>query len=173
MQPSLTDQTDRFCQSTRIDNRHPEPSFIRKRSEGRTIGVVGDTYRFLATGEETAGQYAMWEAIVPPGGGPPPHIHSREEESFVVLEGEVTFFDEAGNRSVLKSYQGIMIPRGAYYRYLNTGPGNLMVLRVGAGSKNEQNEGNRIGGDGRALPSDSPENKHVEPVALPGKFFGA
>jgi len=28
---------------------------------------------------------------VPPGGGPPPHVHSREEESFYVLEGEITF----------------------------------------------------------------------------------
>lgn len=60
-------------------------------SEGRTIAVVGDIYRFLATGEETNGKYAMWEAIVPPGGGPPPHVHSREEESFYILEGEITF----------------------------------------------------------------------------------
>jgi len=27
---------------------------------------------------------------VPPGGGPPPHVHSREEEGFYVLEGEIT-----------------------------------------------------------------------------------
>jgi uncharacterized cupin superfamily protein len=33
----------------------------------------------------------MWEAIVPPGGGPPPHIHSREEEAFYILEAEITF----------------------------------------------------------------------------------
>ncbi|MBL8828420.1 MAG: cupin domain-containing protein [Planctomycetaceae bacterium] len=64
---------------------------IRKPHAGRTIGVVGDVYRFLATGDETNGKYAMFEAIVPPGGGPPPHIHSREEESFYVLEGEITF----------------------------------------------------------------------------------
>jgi quercetin dioxygenase-like cupin family protein len=64
---------------------------IRKPSEGRTIAVVGDLYRFLATGEETDGKYAMFEAIVPPGGGPPPHIHSREEESFLILDGEITF----------------------------------------------------------------------------------
>ena len=31
------------------------------------------------------------EAIVPPGGGPPPHVHSREEEGFYILEGEITF----------------------------------------------------------------------------------
>jgi mannose-6-phosphate isomerase-like protein (cupin superfamily) len=52
--------------------------------------VVGDVYRFLATGEDTNGKYALWEAIVPPGGGPPPHVHSREEEGFYILEGEIT-----------------------------------------------------------------------------------
>ena len=64
---------------------------LRPPAEGRTIAVVGDVYRFLATGEETNGKYAIWEAIVPPGGGPPPHVHSREEEGFYILEGEITF----------------------------------------------------------------------------------
>jgi quercetin dioxygenase-like cupin family protein len=64
---------------------------IRNAAEGRTIAVVGDVYRFLATGEDTNGKYALWEAVVPPGGGPPPHVHSREEEGFYVLEGEITF----------------------------------------------------------------------------------
>ena len=59
---------------------------IRTPSKGRTVAVVGDVYRFLATGEDTNGKYALWEALVPPGGGPPPHVHSREEEGFYVLE---------------------------------------------------------------------------------------
>jgi len=54
------------------------------------VAVVGDVYRFLATGEDTNGKYALLEAIVPPGGGPPPHVHSREEEGFYILEGEIT-----------------------------------------------------------------------------------
>src|SRR5215475_3345474 len=69
----------------------PMTPTIRKPGEGRTIAVVGDVYRFLAMGEETDGRYALWEALVPPGGGPPPHVHSREEEGFYVLEGEITF----------------------------------------------------------------------------------
>ena len=67
------------------------PPILRKPTEGHTIAVVGDIYRFLAVGDETDGKYAMLEAFVPPGGGPPPHINSQEEESFLILEGEITF----------------------------------------------------------------------------------
>jgi mannose-6-phosphate isomerase-like protein (cupin superfamily) len=70
---------------------NPSTPVIRKPAQGRTVAVVGDVYRFLATCEDTDGKYALWEAIVPPGGGPPPHVHSREEEGFYVLEGEITF----------------------------------------------------------------------------------
>ena len=64
---------------------------FRQNGEGRCCSVVGDLYRFFATGRDTDGKYAMWEATVPPGGGPPPHTHSREEEAFYILEGEITF----------------------------------------------------------------------------------
>jgi hypothetical protein len=57
----------------------PHQPTLRMPTEGRTIAVVGDVYRFLATGDDTNGKYAMWEALVPPGGGPPPHVRSREE----------------------------------------------------------------------------------------------
>jgi quercetin dioxygenase-like cupin family protein len=63
---------------------------LRTPTQGRTIAIVGDVYRFLATDEDTNGQYALWETIVQPGGGPPPHVRSREEEGFYVLKGEVT-----------------------------------------------------------------------------------
>jgi quercetin dioxygenase-like cupin family protein len=69
---------------------------------GRAVAVVGDVYRFLATGHETNGRYALWEALVPPGGGPPPHVHSREEEGFYVLDGEITFTVN-GERVVAKA----------------------------------------------------------------------
>src|SRR5947209_14561529 len=69
-------------------SRHP---VLNAPPQGRTIAVVGDVYRFLATGEETNGKYALLEALVGPGGGPPPHVHSREEEGFYVLEGDITF----------------------------------------------------------------------------------
>jgi uncharacterized cupin superfamily protein len=29
----------------------------------------------------------LWEAVVPPGAGAPPHTHTREDEAFYVLSG--------------------------------------------------------------------------------------
>jgi quercetin dioxygenase-like cupin family protein len=60
-------------------------------AEGIRVAVAGDVYRYLVTGEQTGGKYAVFDAFVPPGGGPPPHIHSREEEGFYILEGEIAF----------------------------------------------------------------------------------
>jgi hypothetical protein len=75
------------------------PPTIKKSSEGRTVAVVGDVYRFLATGDNTLGTYGLWEAIDPPGGGPPPHVHSREEERFYILEGEITV--QSGDKRIV------------------------------------------------------------------------
>ena len=86
--------------------------------QGRTIAVVGDIYRFLATGEETNGKYATFEAIVPPGGGPPPHVHSREEESFYVLEGEITF--RVGDQTLIaKAGHFANMPVGSEHSFCN------------------------------------------------------
>ena len=60
---------------------------------------MGDHYRFLAVAGQTEGRYAIWHAVVHPGGGPPPHVHSREEEGFYVLSGEVAFYAD-GNKVV-------------------------------------------------------------------------
>jgi mannose-6-phosphate isomerase-like protein (cupin superfamily) len=64
---------------------------IRSPQQGCTVSLVGDVYRFLATGEETDRKYTLIQALVSPGGGPPPHVHSREDEGFYILEGEIAF----------------------------------------------------------------------------------
>ena len=60
------------------------------------------------------------EALVPPGGGPPPHVHTREDETFYVLEGEVEFLlgDE-----LVQAGAGhfVNVPRGTVHRFTNTG----------------------------------------------------
>ncbi len=107
---------------------------IRRSAEGRTVGVVGDVYYFLATGADTSGKYALWEALVPPGGGPPPHVHSREEEGFYVLEGEIAFHigDE---RIVATAGTFANMPIGTPHRFKNESdrPARMLISVAPAG----------------------------------------
>ena len=111
----------------------PSP-VVRQPAESRTVAVVGDVYRFLATGEDTNGKYALWEAIVPPGGGPPPHVHSREEEGFYVLEGEVTFTVN-GERVVAKAGTFANMPVGTPHSFKNESgrPARMLISVAPAG----------------------------------------
>jgi len=111
-----------------------QPPTLRKPGEGRTVAVVGDVYRFLAVGEETGGKYALWEAIVPPGGGPPPHVHSREEEGFVVLEGEITF-QIGTERIVATAGTFANMPVGTPHSFKNesTLPARMLITVAPAG----------------------------------------
>jgi quercetin dioxygenase-like cupin family protein len=107
---------------------------VRKIGEGRTIGVVGDVYRFLATGNETNGKYAVWEAIVPPGGGPPPHVHSREEEGFFVLEGEISIAVDGEHFTGLPG-TFVNLPVGSLHSFRNTTdkPAKMLISIAPAG----------------------------------------
>lgn len=107
---------------------------IRTPDVGQSLAVVGDIYRFLATSEETDGKYAMWEAIVPPGGGPPPHIHSREEEGFVVLEGEIAF--QVGDKRIVANAGTFAnIPVGTPHSFKNESdqPAKMIITVAPAG----------------------------------------
>lgn len=46
----------------------------------------------LATPKQTGNLHFAFEATEPPGGGPPLHTRTYEEEIFFVLEGEITFW---------------------------------------------------------------------------------
>jgi mannose-6-phosphate isomerase-like protein (cupin superfamily) len=63
--------------------------FVREPAAGSTLNVLGVTHIYKATGAETGGSFSLWEDVVPPGAGAPPHVHSREDEAFYVLSGEI------------------------------------------------------------------------------------
>jgi len=107
---------------------------IRTPQQGRTIALVGDVYRFLATGEDTNGKYALIQALVSPGGGPPPHVHSREDEGFYVLEGEITFTID-GERVVATAGMFANMPVGTPHSFKNESnkPATMLVSVAPAG----------------------------------------
>ena len=99
----------------------------RPSGDGLAFWGPGDSYRFLVTGAESGGAYFAMEAMVPPDGGPPPHIHRNEDETFYVLEGEVDFL--LGDRLVTAGPGDFVnVPRGIVHRFHNTGPARARLI---------------------------------------------
>src|SRR5438093_13395211 len=64
---------------------------IVRQNDARVLHAFGEEIMVLLDGERTAGKFAMWTEVTPPGGGPPPHYHLKEEELFHVISGRVGF----------------------------------------------------------------------------------
>ena len=70
------------------------------------------------TGEESGGAYFSMLAVVPPQGGPPPHIHRDEDETFYVLEGTPTF-RLGDERIVAGPGDFVNVPKGVLHCFRN------------------------------------------------------
>ncbi|MEX1118245.1 MAG: cupin domain-containing protein [Terrimicrobiaceae bacterium] len=103
-------------------------------SSNRIFSVVGDRYRFLVTGEESGGAFAMFEFVIPPDHGPPPHVHHREDEVFHVIEGEFEF--TIGGQSIRAAAGATLYgKRDVPHTFKNIGdqPGRMIVVVTPAG----------------------------------------
>jgi len=96
--------------------------------EGKTISVLGDSYTYKATKEETGGAYALIEVTIV-GDGPPPHIHATKEEAFYVLEGELNVLI---GESTIKASAGafVLVPRGTVHTFSKVGGASAKVLII-------------------------------------------
>lgn len=81
------------------------------------IGLVGDTYTILLSGDNTDGRYCLIDMHIPPGGGPAPHRHDFEE-SFTVLEGEIDATCRGQTRTI-RTGETVNIPANAPHSFTN------------------------------------------------------
>jgi quercetin dioxygenase-like cupin family protein len=120
-----------------IPNDNPKRRAVFARPNGDQslthIGIVGDTYTILLTGQDTAGRFCLIDMLVPPGGGPPPHRHDFEE-MFTLLEGELEFIFR-GAKSALRTGETVNIPANAPHQFRNLSgrPARLLCLCSPAG----------------------------------------
>ena len=107
---------------------HPGPQLVHRPAEtGDIFWGPGDRYRFLITGAETGGAYFSMEALVPPGGGPPPHMHRNEDETFYVVEGQCDFL--LGDEIVTGGAGDFVnVPRGTVHRFHNAGTSTARLI---------------------------------------------
>ncbi len=130
---------------------------VLRSGEGRAYWVAGDRNTVLATGEDTGGAYALFHTVVPPSGGPPPHVHRREDETFYVLEGELTFHADG---RIIPAAPGtwVTLPRGSQHSFRNNGAAAARVLIVASPSGLEKffAEAGREAVDGESQPPVTP-----------------
>lgn len=103
------------------------PVTILAPGEGRPIWVVDTLHVDKLTGAETNGGLFVFEARVPAGGGPPPHIHHAEDEIFYLLRGAVTFFADGAERTLTPGAL-VHIPRGTVHTFRNAGADEALML---------------------------------------------
>jgi mannose-6-phosphate isomerase-like protein (cupin superfamily) len=81
----------------------------------------GNLVTNLAEARETDGAYCLMEAVLKPGNEPPPHVHSREDELFYVIEGS---FDVYVGDEVFPVGQGgcVFLPRLTAHAFIIRSP---------------------------------------------------
>lgn len=62
---------------------------IVKNSEGNILNVIGDIQTHKLNGSDTDNQVVEWISNVEPGVGIPPHVHTKEDEIFRVIKGQI------------------------------------------------------------------------------------
>jgi len=134
---SELNQAERSSTPIPADDLNRSLTIAQPDSDGQLphIGVVGDTYTILLTGNDTAGRFCLIDMHIPPGGGPPPHRHDFEE-TFTLLEGELEFTFR-GAKKVFRSGATIHIPANAPHRFRNSSaePARLLCICSPAGQE--------------------------------------
>ena len=98
--------------------------------EGRQIPAIGLTITAKATGESTRDAYSLFEYAVPGGvNGPPPHVHTREDESFLCLDGRLEVM-LGGETFVLAHGDYLLLPRDVVHTFRNPFDDEARVISV-------------------------------------------
>lgn len=105
---------------------------ILQPQEGQALNVLGARVLVKLTG--AARTPFLADHPVPPGYGVPPHSHRDEDESFFVLEGEVTFECDEGIAHIGPG-GFVHCPRGSRHSFRNETdrPARMIVLASAGG----------------------------------------
>jgi mannose-6-phosphate isomerase-like protein (cupin superfamily) len=130
---------------------------------------AGRTTDFLARGD----LLAVAVKVYAEGGENGLHAHTTNEHIHMVLQGQATFYDEDGKATVVNQYEGMWLPKGAYYYFQSSGTENLVLMSCYASDPAMKGGEGRMAIDGTPMEAHTdPRNKREEGTPIPGKFFG-
>ncbi len=106
-------------------------------SNSAILDWMGNTIRLPIRSGDTSGRLSGQLATLKPGSGNPPHVHTRESECFVVLEGAVEL--RYGNEATrLENGDLVFLPAGLPHQLISsqTVTTKLLVLLTGGEIEN-------------------------------------
>jgi quercetin dioxygenase-like cupin family protein len=103
---------------------------VIRSGDGADVGAIGLGIFTRLTGADTQGAYSLFEYVVPPGlGGPPTHIHSREDELFICVQGQVRI-ELDGQEHILGQGDSLLMPRGVPHMFHNPFDDETKIVAV-------------------------------------------
>jgi mannose-6-phosphate isomerase-like protein (cupin superfamily) len=108
----------------------PQPirnPLITPAGEGKVWNVAGEQIACKLSSGQTGDAYAVNEALSPPQGGPPLHLHRVTDEIFYVIEGD---YEVVCGDSRFNAQPGTLfvVPKGVPHRVRNVSTTNGRVL---------------------------------------------
>jgi mannose-6-phosphate isomerase-like protein (cupin superfamily) len=131
----------------------------------RSLWVLGELLTYKIPSQQTSGAYALFEVITQPNGGPPPHVHHREDESFYVLEGDYEFL--LGKETLRVGAGSLLyLPKGTLHAHRGVGEsvGRMLVTQTPGGLYEHFFEEVGKAADGNAGPLVFEEQPDVERI---------
>jgi quercetin dioxygenase-like cupin family protein len=101
------------------DARLPMPgseAFIHNVASAPAYWWLNDLWIVLAQAKDTGGRFSMMEELLPKGSGPGPHKHTWSDETFYMLDGEITFLFGEDIRTA-RTGDFLMIPRNTRHAF--------------------------------------------------------
>ena len=89
--------------------------------------VFGEAIEILVDSAVSQGTAAVLMQTSPKKGGPPPHRHTHEDETFTVLDGTFDIFDGVTWRPLPRG-EVFFARRGGVYTFRNTGSSDATML---------------------------------------------
>ena len=97
---------------------------------GHPIAAIGLGITMKTDGKSTHDAYSLFEYAIPPKtDGPPPHLHTREDESFICLAGRLDV-QLGGEDFVLEHGDYLYLPRDVVHTFRNTYDEEARVISV-------------------------------------------
>ncbi|MEO9891887.1 cupin domain-containing protein [Aurantibacter sp.] len=103
-----------------------DPKIITN-AEGNVLNVIGDIQTHKLVGSDTDNQILEWVSNVEPGVGIPPHIHTKEDEIFRVIKGQVEIMVD-GIATVLKAGDMAFAPKNIPHAWTVVGTENAQMM---------------------------------------------